>query len=154
MFQVTKAPGEVEGCLCCLLLLAGELSLSLSLGLLALGAFFLGAVVQYATEFSGLGCLLLCLCVEQFITQLLHVRLMFCFSTLGGLSHLFQGVGHIRWVLCRGVSGQWEGRVRGVLRPQRCLVGVWCSVHCSVGGVRLNVGAGGGGAKRVLGFWR
>ena len=27
------------------------------------------------------------------------------------------------------------GWVRGVLRPLRCLVGVWCSVHCSVGGV-------------------
>ena len=107
VFQVTKAPGEVEGCLCCLLLLAGELTLPLALGLLALGAFFLGAVVQYAAEFSGLGCLLLCLCVEQFITQLLHVCLMFCFGALGGLSYLFQGVGRFLGVLCRGAGWRW-----------------------------------------------
>ena len=105
MFQVTEAPGEGEGGLCCLLLLTGELSLPLALGLLVLGAFFLGAVVQYAAEFGGLGCLLLCLGVEQFIAQLLHVCLMFCFSTLGGLAHLFQCVGHIQWVVCQGISG-------------------------------------------------
>ena len=103
VFQVTEAPGEVEGGLCCLLLLAGELSLPLALGLLALGAFFLGAVVQYAAEFGGLGCLLLCLCVEQFIAQLLHVCLMFRFGALGGLSYLFQGFSHVLEVLRREV---------------------------------------------------
>ena len=103
VFQVAEAPGEVGGGLCCLLLLAGELPLPLALSLLALGAFFLGAVVQYAAEFGGLGCLLLCLCVEKFIAQLLHVCLMFRFGALGGLSYLFQGVGHILEVLCRGV---------------------------------------------------
>ena len=45
VFQVTETPGEVKGGLCCLLLLAGELSLPLALGFLALGAFFLGAFV-------------------------------------------------------------------------------------------------------------
>ena len=59
VFQVAEAPGEVGGGLCCLLLLAGELPLPLALSLLALGAFFLGAVVQYTMEFSSLGCLLL-----------------------------------------------------------------------------------------------
>ena len=103
VFQVTEAPGDVEEGLCCLLLLVGGLSLPLALGLLALGAFFLGAVIQYAAEFGGLGCLLLCLCVEQFIAQLVHVCLMFRFGALGGLSSLFQGVGHILEVLCRGV---------------------------------------------------
>ena len=122
MFQVTETPGEFKGGLCCLLLLVGELSLPLAVGLLALGAFLLGAFVQYTADFRGLGCLLLCLGVEQFIAQLLHVCLVFCFSTLGGLSHLFQGVSHIRGVLCQGVSGQWVGRERGVLRPQRCLI--------------------------------
>ena len=48
---------------------------------------------------------MVCLGVEQFIAQLLHVCLMFCFSSLGGLAHLFQGVGHIRWVVCQGISG-------------------------------------------------
>ena len=100
VFQVTEAPGEVKGGLCCLLLLAGELSLPLALGLLALGAFFLGAVVQYAAEFGGL---LLCLCVEQFITQLLHVCLMFHFGALGGLAYLFQCCGHVLEVLRLGV---------------------------------------------------
>ena len=94
---MAEPPGEVERGLCCLLLLAGELSLPLALGLLALGAFFLGAVVQYAAEFGGLGCLLLCLCVEQFM----HVCLMIHFGALGGLLYLFQGVGHILEVLCR-----------------------------------------------------
>ena len=104
VFQVTETPGEVKGGLCCLLLLAGELSLPLALGLLALGALFLCAFVQYAADFRGLGCLLLCLGVEQFIAQLLHVCLMLRFSALGGLSYLFQGVGHIWGVMCQGVG--------------------------------------------------
>ena len=124
VLQVTEAPGEVEGGLCCLLLLAGELSLPLALGLLALGAFFLGAFVQYAAYFGGLGCLLLCLGVEQFIAQLLHVCLMFCFSTLGGLSYLFQGVGHI-WGVVPGdrlaVGGPELGSVVAPEVP-RCLL--------------------------------
>ena len=80
VFQVTETPGEVKGGLCCLLLLAGELSLPLALGFLALGAFFLGAFIQYAADFRSLGCLLLCLGVEQFIAQLLHVCLMLRFG--------------------------------------------------------------------------
>ena len=124
VFQVTETPGEFKGGLCCLVLLVGEPSLPLAVGLLALGAFLLGAFVQYTVDFRGLGCLLLCLGVEQFIAQLLHVCLVFCFSTLGGLAHLFQGVGHIRRMLCQGIGRQWVGRERGVLGPQRCLVGV------------------------------
>ena len=78
---------------------------------------------------------------------------MLCFSALGGVSYLFQGVGRILGVLCRGAGWQWVGRDRGVLWPQRCLVVLWCSVHVSVGGIRLIV-ATGGRAERVLGFWR
>ena len=103
MFQVAEAPGDVEGGICCLLLLAGELPLPLALSLLALGAFFLGAVVQYTTEVGGLGCLLLGLCVKQCIAQLLHVCLVFLFGALNGLSFLFQGVSHVLEVLCREV---------------------------------------------------
>ena len=103
VFQVAEAPGDVEGGICCLLLLAGELPLPLALSLLALGAFFLGAVVQYAAEFGGLGCLLLCLCVEQFIAQLLHVCLVFLFGALGGLAYLFQCCCHVLKVLRLGV---------------------------------------------------
>ena len=103
MFQVTEAPGDVEGGICCLLLLVGELLLPPALSLLALGAFFLGAVVQYAAEVGGLGRLLLGLCVEQFIAQLLHVCLMFLFGALGGLAYLFQCCGHVLEVLRLGV---------------------------------------------------
>ena len=60
---MAEAPGKVEGGVCGLLLLPGEVPLPLALSLLTLGTFFLGAIVQYSSKISSLGSLLLGLCV-------------------------------------------------------------------------------------------
>ena len=61
VFYLAEAPGIFYGGVSCLLSLSGKCLLPLAVGLLTLGTFFLGSVVQYAFEFSSLGCLLECL---------------------------------------------------------------------------------------------